>query len=348
MGKLMQEAGASRPTTAGIQPDADEGAIQARHIRVDLIDPDPDQPRARFDETALAELADSIRLHGVIQPIEVEEAGNGRYRLHHGERRWRASLLAQRPTIPAVIAPPRTGGEGLLRALLENLYREDLNAIEEAVAYRSIMRQMGRNRARLARETGRTPALIAGRLAWLELEPEIQRLVALGRLRRDSRLADKLRILPPEVRVPLAEKLAARGIGLKGALAACDRAAEKIAQRSEARAAGAARHAATAGSIPSPNGATPMLALGVPKGMNGHGPTPVTSLAAAAEAMCRRCNIRPRGDLIPAWELVEEEARQTCAACQKRDGAARLDICRLCPGVEMLRRLLTATGGGRD
>ena len=322
-----------------------------REIPVELIDRDPEQPRTHFDDVALADLADSIRAHGVIQPIEVEATADGRYRLHHGERRWRASKLAGRETIPAVVAPARSGGETLLRALLENLHREDLNAIEEAHVYRRIMDEMGWNRIRLAREIGRSQAIITSRLAWLGMEPEIQELVAVGHLHRDGRLADKLRILPPEVRVPLAQKMARRALGLKGALAACDRAAEEIANRAAAEARGKQAHERRAATIgrpgAGPNGAgnkyrsIPMLAHGLNgNGVNGHVPAATIGVQAAAEAMCRECDIRPRGAVIPAWEIVEREAAATCAACEKRDGPAVPEVCKNCPGVALVRRLV--------
>lgn len=354
-------------------------------IPLDRIDRDPAQPRTTFDETTLAELAESIRAHGVIQPVEVEETADGRYRLHHGERRVRASRMAGQTTIPAVVAPPRERTEAgqveaLVRGLLENLHREDLNPIDEARAYDGLVKA-GWTQTRIARELGRSQFVVGSRLLWLKLEKEIQDLVALGHLPVDRRVAEALLVLPPEARVPLAEKMARQALSVKGCVGAAQRAAEAIARKAEARAAGRARHEESVAGIGSPgNGSdgrwpngvpvTPMLALGVAgemasgrmsgylngsgsangrgPGANGSGPgaaAPVvaSSIAAAAEAMCRSCNIRPRGDVIPAWEIVEAEARRTCASCQKKDGPARMEICLLCPGVDLMRRLLGAT-----
>ena len=335
-------------------------------IPVGLIDRDPEQPRTHFNRAALEELAESVKLHGVIQPIEVEATADGRYRIHHGERRWRASKLAGRDTIPAVVAPPRTGGDALLRALLENLHREDLNAIEEARVFKRLIDELGWSRTRLAHETGRSLPYVNARLAWLALEPEIQDLVAAGHLHIDGRLADKLRLLTPEVRVPLAQKLAQRTVGLKGALAACDRAAEEIATRAQAVERGNQAHAELAARIAGPNGhgkgrangggnkyRSPMLAHGLNgshglngNGANGSGP-PSGSIEAAASAMCRECHIRPRGAVIPAWEIVEREAAATCAACEKRDGPAVPEVCKNCPGVALVRRLVAGVEDGR-
>ncbi len=232
------------------------GVIEARHIPVGMIDRDPAQPRTDFDETKLHELAESIREHGVIQPIEVEATADGRYVIHHGERRWRASQLAGQETIPAVVAPARAADEKLVRQALENLHREDLNPIDEARVYQGLI-TLGWSRTRVARETGKSLPTINGRLVWLKLEKEIQHLVALGHLHRDSRLADKLLILPPEVRVPLAEKLARRGLGLKGSMAACDRMAQELFARAEAAERGRERHATRAAAVGSPGDHNP-------------------------------------------------------------------------------------------
>lgn len=168
---------------------------ELREIAVDLIDRNPDQPRTMFDEVTLAELAESIKAHGVIQPVEVEEKADGRFMLHHGERRLRAARMAGLTAIPAVVAGVQNAEGLLVRGLLENLHREDLNPIDEARVFRSLV-EMGWPMVRIARETGRSMPTVTGRLAWLELEPEIQRLVALGHLPRDGRLAEKLRVLP--------------------------------------------------------------------------------------------------------------------------------------------------------
>lgn len=309
---------------------------ELREIPVELIDRNPDQPRTVFDDVTLAELADSIRAHGVIQPIEVEATGDGRYRLHHGERRLRASKLAGRETIPAIVAAPQGDETALVRGLLENLHREDLNPIDEARVYRRLVDEMGWSLNRIARETGRALPTITGRLAWLEMEPEIQRLVALGHLPRDSRLAVAFRQLPPEARVKLAEKMAAGALSLRGCLAAVENAAAKLAagQREPVRTTPAPLY---------PPHPTPMIrhgAPGVPPNANGSAPALGRTAAAAAERMCRVCTWRPRGDAVPSWVMVEAAAAATCTECQHRDGPALPDVCRNCPGVAMLAALV--------
>jgi len=304
---------------------------ELREIAVDLIDRNPDQPRTMFDEVTLAELAESIKAHGVIQPVEVEEKADGRFMLHHGERRLRAARVGGVLTaLPAVVAGVQNAEGLLVRGLLENLHREDLNPIDEARVFRSLV-EMGWPMVRIARETGRSMPTVTGRLAWLELEPEIQRLVALGHLPRDGRLAEKLRVLPEGVRVALAEKLAARAMSLNGCLKAVDAAVEKLAAPPVKRPYHHDAHP------------VPMVrygAPGIPVNANGHSPVMTRTAAEAAEAMCRACNWRPRGDIVPSWAMVEAAAAATCAECVKRDGPALPDVCRNCPGVAMLKRLV--------
>ena len=304
-----------------------------REIPVELIDRDQGQPRTMFDPSGLAELAESIKAHGVIQPVEVEATADGRYRLHHGERRWRASKLAGLETIPAIVAPVRNGDEALVRGLLENLHREDLNVIDEAHAYRRLL-DAGRSVARLARETGRSPETIRTRLAWLAVAPEIQQLVALGQLPRHHDLARALCGLPPEVGVPLAEKLAARALTLGGCIRAVENAAAKLAEVKSRP----VKTVAAPRSHP-----TPMARYGapaIPENANGSAPALTRTAAEAAAAMCRVCNWRPRGDVVPSWVMVEAAAAATCEACQHRDGPALPDVCRNCPGVAMLAALV--------
>lgn len=311
---------------------------QLLEIPVEQIDRDPAQPRTHFDEAALAELTESIRAHGVIQPVEVEATGDGRYRLHHGERRWRASKLAGRETIPAIVAPPRAVDERLVRGLIENLHRADLNPIEEARAFQRLI-GMGWTRMQISRETGRAHGTITARLAWLRLEEEIQNLVAMGHLSVDRELADALYVLPEQARVALARQIAAKHLGAKGAIRAAQALAEKLAQREAAEVEGAARRPTiTAKRSLHP---TPMVRTAVPYA-NGSGPAPVTTLAQASEAMCRSCVFVPKGNVIPSWELLAQTASETCDECQRRSGPALPRVCTLCQGVALLRRLVSA------
>lgn len=317
-------------------------------IPVEQIDRDPNQPRTHFDEVALAELAESIREHGVIQPVEVEATGDGRYKLHHGERRWRAAKLAGLATVPAVVAEVFDDEVALIRGLLENLHREDLNPIDEANVYARLV-AMGWARTRVCREVGRSPAHVAGRMAWLEMEPEIQKLVALGQLPISGELALALAKLAPEVRVPLVEKMVTHALSLKACLNAVDRAAEKLARREEAERAGKERQRDYAREVVAgPAHPVPMVrygAPGVPVNANGNAPKVGRAALAAAKAMCDRCSWRPRGEVIPSWEIVEAAAAATCAECARRDGYPLPAVCENCPGVAMLKALVGVGDG---
>ncbi len=144
------------------------------------ITPNPHQPRQNFDEEALAELAQSIKQHGVIQPVIVRKTLSG-YELVAGERRWRASQLAGLKQIPAVIRD-YTDAEMMEIALIENLQRQNLNPIEEAVAFRRLMEEFGLTQEEVAQKIGRSRSMIANIVRLLNLQSEVQDFVSRGTL----------------------------------------------------------------------------------------------------------------------------------------------------------------------
>lgn len=149
-------------------------------IDIALITPSPVQPRTRFEEGALRGLADSIRENGLVQPVVVRRQGN-KYELIAGERRWRASQLAGLERIPAVIKD--VPDDKLLElALIENIQREDLNAIEEALAYKNLIEAAGLTQEVLAQRVGRDRSYITNYLRLLRLPEDLQRLVQDGKL----------------------------------------------------------------------------------------------------------------------------------------------------------------------
>lgn len=145
----------------------------------DII-PNLHQPRRDFDEEALAELAQSIKQHGVIQPVVVRKTLSG-YELVAGERRWRASQIAGLKTIPAVVRE-YTDAEMMEIALIENLQRRDLNVIEEAMAFRSLMEEFGLTQEEVSQRIGRSRSMIANTVRLLNLQPEVQNFVSRGTL----------------------------------------------------------------------------------------------------------------------------------------------------------------------
>lgn len=149
------------------------GSSAINEISLDLISPNPDQPRTTFDENALEELAMSIREIGIIQPLSLRKTGNNSYQIIAGERRFRAAQLAGLTSVPAYI---RTANDSELTemALIENIQREDLNAIEIALTFRKLIDQYNLTQERLSERIGKKRATIANFLRLLRLPAEIQ------------------------------------------------------------------------------------------------------------------------------------------------------------------------------
>lgn len=150
-------------------------------MRLSEIEPNEEQPRKDFDEAALAELADSIRQHGVLQPLLVRPMPNGGYQLVAGERRWRAARMAGLIEVPVVIRE-LTDSQTMELALIENLQREDLNPIEEALGYRSLMEDFQMTQERVAATVGKSRPVIANSMRLLRLPDEVVQMVRRGDL----------------------------------------------------------------------------------------------------------------------------------------------------------------------
>ena len=150
-----------------------EGSSSINEIALDLIHPNPNQPRHEFDEVALEELADSIREIGIIQPITLRKMDDGTYEIIAGERRWRASQKAGLSTIPAY---SRTADDEnvMEMALIENIQRQDLNAVEIALAYQHLLEQYGLTQDRLSERVGKKRATVTNYLRLLKLPASIQ------------------------------------------------------------------------------------------------------------------------------------------------------------------------------
>ncbi len=151
-----------------------------RELAVSQIDPNPLQPRERFDEEALVSLTASISELGVLQPILVRPAGD-RFELIAGERRWRAAKRAGLQSIPAVVRSV-DDTVSLEQAVVENLHRQDLNALEEAAAYQQLIEDFGMSHDDVARRVGKSRSAISNTLRLFQLPPTIQKLVAEGQL----------------------------------------------------------------------------------------------------------------------------------------------------------------------
>ncbi len=152
-----------------------------REVPLKQVVPNPNQPRRRFNERSLKELAQSIRSQGILQPLVVRELEDGRYELVAGERRWRALNLLEAETVPVVVRAV-SDQELLEVALLENIQREDLSPIEEAQAYQDLLRMYACTQNELARRLGKDRSTIANQLRLLQLPEAIQQDVESGRL----------------------------------------------------------------------------------------------------------------------------------------------------------------------
>ena len=145
------------------------------------IEPDKDQPRKDFDEQALSELADSIARHGLLQPIAVRAAAGGAYKIIAGERRWRAARLAGLSEVPVVIKDV-TDAEAMELALIENLQREDLDPVEEAMGYRQLMERCELTQEQTAQKIGKSRSAIANSLRLLNLPDDVLAFLKAGKL----------------------------------------------------------------------------------------------------------------------------------------------------------------------
>ena len=154
---------------------------ELRELPVELIEPNPKQPRSRFDEEALQALAGSLGERGVLQPVLVRPKAGGSYELIAGERRWRAARIAGLGTIPAIVRP-REDAEALELALIENVAREDLSPIEEARACAALVEELGLTRKQVGRRVGRGRVAVSNLMRLLDLPEETVELLQEGAL----------------------------------------------------------------------------------------------------------------------------------------------------------------------
>ena len=187
---------------------------RAVEIPVDRLSPNPFQPRRSFTEEGLEQLADSIRHHGILQPIVVRPSGDG-YQLIAGERRWRAAQIAGLQRIPAVVR--ELDDPSMVQvALIENLQREDLNPIEEASAYRRLMDEFNMTQEQLSSTIGRSRPAIANAVRLLNLPTEIQRAVEERKL-SEGHARCLLAISDQEDQLKVAAQIIANGLNVRQA-----------------------------------------------------------------------------------------------------------------------------------
>ena len=183
-----------------------------RMVPLSAIEPNKDQPREKFDEEKLQQLADSISRYGVLQPLLVRDMGNGRYQLLAGERRWRAARLAGLTELPVQLK--ELEDQGVLEvALIENLQREDLNPMEQAGGYRRLMEEFSLTQEEVAARVGRSRPAVANTLRLLSLPKTIQDMVQEGALSEGHGRA--LVGLDESVSLPLALQACEQGLSVR-------------------------------------------------------------------------------------------------------------------------------------
>ena len=152
-----------------------------RELPVYKVAPNPDQPRREFDEGELQALSDSISVHGVIQPLTVREMPNGYFQIIAGERRWRAARMAGLSDVPVVVIEA-DDKKAMELALIENLQRQDLNPVEEALGYQTLMEEYGLTQEDTAQQVGKSRSAVANTLRLLALTPEVLELLKTGEI----------------------------------------------------------------------------------------------------------------------------------------------------------------------
>jgi ParB family chromosome partitioning protein len=194
---------------AAILPESAAGGPELRELPVDMIEPNPEQPRSSFEPAALDALAGSISSAGLLQPLIVRPLDGGRFELVAGERRWRAAQKAGLDRVPAVI---RTSPEDerLQAALIENMVREDLNPVEEARACAALVDDLGISKEELARRVGRSRAAISNLIRLLDLPDQVLKLLAKGDL-TEGHGRVILQLADQDARTKLAKRAAKEG-----------------------------------------------------------------------------------------------------------------------------------------
>ena len=315
------------------------------YLRAGQLDHHPENMRRMYVPEEVAEMATSIRTcHGVIHPLLVVRAAKpNRYLVVDGNVRLEgARALGQDCPLLECRVCAQSEAEQLLAMAVSNGVRFKVNPIDEARHYHSLIHDQGLKRDAIAQAIGKPTVYIANLLVWLRLEPEIQALVAAGKLPKDARVARALLVLPPATRVSLAQRL--EGATLKAILSAVKALADKQAQRRARRLR--------------PGDAAPALGLAcrvksrratkedpAEPGPAGHQPTADQvyswpQLRAEARHACAACAVK--ADTLshagePAWALLSHKAGEVCGDCSLRDISSACEACGL---VDFLRRLV--------
>jgi ParB family chromosome partitioning protein len=325
-----------------------------RLLRVDQLLTHPRNIRQLYLQEEVEQMAQSIRAcKGVIQALRVVPAWSadrrargkrGKYYVVAGNKRLAgARLLGKRCPLLKCEIVNESEARQLLDMVVENFVRSRPDPISEALHYRSLIKDEGYTPEKIAAKTGVPLATIQNRLLLLKLEPEIQDLIAQGRLPRDRRAAEALMKLPKgKGRIRLAQRLAELDTPIRGIVVACQKFLETSSRRKARPLPPSAKESRLK---------TPSLELAQE---NGHQPSADAvvgwpALREAARNMCLACDIKAEmlGDDVPepAWSLITHAAEETCQACPL---PKLTSTCRGCPGVEIIRRLIAGTKAARE
>ncbi len=190
-----------------------------RLLPLHRVEPNPDQPRQDFDQEELEALAESIRQHGILQPLTVRETGGGYYQIVAGERRWRAARMAQLTEVPAIVVEA-DNKKAMELALIENLQRQDLNCVEEALGYQSLIQEFGLTQEEAAARVGKSRPAVANTLRLLSLDAKVLEMLRSGALTAGHAKAI-LMLKSEKKQLEAAQKIANLGLSVRQAELLC-------------------------------------------------------------------------------------------------------------------------------
>lgn len=199
------------------EPTASESAY--RMLPLHRVEPNPEQPRQDFDEEELTALAESIRQHGILQPLTVRETGDGYYQIIAGERRWRAARLAELTEVPAIVVEA-DDKKAMELALIENLQRQDLNSVEEALGYQALIEEFGLTQEEAATRVGKSRPAVANSLRLLSLDEKVLEMLRAGSISAGHAKAI-LMLKSGKKQLEAAQKIANLGLSVRQAELLC-------------------------------------------------------------------------------------------------------------------------------
>ncbi len=313
------------------------------YMNIRMMRSHPHNMRRFYDAAGIRELADSIKAQGILQPLLVTPNPDepGAYWVIIGNRRYHAGRLLgdECPAFPVRVIEDAAQVEQMLMMATENLQREDIDPVSQALHFKRLMEREGLSMTAISRRTGISQANIAGALMLLELPEPIQKLIVEGRLQRDPRVARALLSIPDDdTRVKLAERFADDGTTTKGIIEVCERVLAKLGRKIEPRRAGRPTNQPVA---PTTKTGAAMIDHAKVGMLPTQGGAKWKDVREAAGHMCKACDaytarLREKQP-EPAWAMLAAAAGVTCEACGLHEFEK---VCASCPGVAFLKALV--------